>query len=295
MSVPDCLTMVEIAVVRAVQDGVPADLRATSSVDEPVVKAKLLQELCTDTAVNAKAPVHLIGARIIGRLDLTDANITHAIRFEDCNFADAVVFSRARAEETIELTGGKIQKIVGDDFKSDGDLVVSNTTVLDGVCLQRATIKGDVRMSHSTLGHAGGSAFVGSDLRVGGSIFLDYCVVEGEVMLSSAQISGTLDFREAQVTNPSGHSVDAADLFVGGDLLCQKLKTHGGNRLKRAVINRLCAGSHNTEPRSLDEAATIMLSASPSEVCSRQENRSEPSAVQHKRRLDIERITWNST
>lgn len=45
----------------------------------------------------------------------------------------------------------------------------------------------------------------------------------------------------------------------------------------------------------LDEAATIMLSASPSEIALGRKTAASRACLQHKRRLDIQPVTWNST
>jgi hypothetical protein len=205
------------------------------------VQADVLKEQCINQQSSQKGGngVHLIGARIVGRLDLARAHLPHVLRFEGCDFEDRVDLSDARADEPVEWIGGLTSAIVADRFDSRADVTVRGT-----ISLHWANIQGDLRCTDSRLHPPSGLALNGTDLRVSGSLFLDGSKFHaaGEVSLWSARIRGSLDCRHARFDNPSGYSINAARLSLRGEMLCEKgFKARGEVRLEHAKIGQLRA------------------------------------------------------
>jgi hypothetical protein len=209
-----------------------------------LIRAEVLRDLCTG-ARRVKEDIRMTGGRVRGHLDLSGAQLVHALRFTDCVFEDSVILRQARAEHPIEWVGGCTAAIDADEFESAADLVIQGVTVTGSISLHWASIQGDLRMSGSQLTPSNGQALNGADLRVGGTLFLDgldgkHFRAKGEVCLRSAHIHGQLDCRHAHFYNPSGYSINARYLELDGELLGdQGFHAKGEVCLERAQVQQV--------------------------------------------------------
>jgi hypothetical protein len=216
----------EKRLVRAAEDDAVADLRVHGNGQRPVIRARLLRELCTGHRQwQVKDRIRMIGGQVEGRLDLSGAHLAHPLEFTDCIFEE-IDLRKARAEKPLAWVGGKdarIGAVIADEFESEADLTISGVTVTGVISLHWANIQGDLRLTNSRLLPRGGQALAGRDVRVGGTLFMDGpdFYAAGEVCLRSAHVKGDINCRHARFDNPSGRSIDGDHLLVDGEVLLQ--------------------------------------------------------------------------
>jgi hypothetical protein len=220
------LNRAEKRLVSAAQRDTVADLRAHEDGDRPMIRARLLRELCTGGRQwYVKDRIRMIGGQVEGRLDLSGAHLAHPLEFTDCTF-DEIDLRKAQAERSlawIGKRGARIGALLADEFESDASLTVAGVTVIGVISLHWANIRGDLRLTNSHLMSSGGQAIAGRDVRVGGTLFMDGpdFRAEGEVCLRSAHVKGDVNCRHARFDNPSGRSIDADHIIVDGEILLQ--------------------------------------------------------------------------
>src|SRR6266567_5621246 len=216
----------ERRLITSAAQGIGADLQEDGQCR--VVHAETLRDLCTGTGAGSGWKVldgiHVAGARVTGHLNLSGAELAHAVHFRDCVFEEPVNLRQATTKYVVEWEGGTLPGIIADRFKSEADLIIQQVEVTGPVSLHWANVGGDLRFTSSHLVQRGGQAFNGADLRVGGTLFLDGedFHAEGEVSLRSAHIVGDVNARHGRFDNPAGRSIDAAHIVCDGELLCEQ-------------------------------------------------------------------------
>jgi hypothetical protein len=216
----------EKMLVKAAEHDAVADLRGRENGKRPVIRARLLRELCTGHRQwNVRDSIRMMGGRVEGRLDLSGSHLAHPLHFTDCVFEE-IDLRKAQAEKSLVWSGergARIAAIIADEFESDAGLSVSGVTVAGVISLHWANVRGDLRLTNSHLMPQGGQAIAGRDVRVGGTLFMDGpdFHAEGEVCLRSAHVKGDINCRHARFDNPSGRSIDGDHLVVDGEILLQ--------------------------------------------------------------------------
>jgi adhesin HecA-like repeat protein len=240
------LTGQERRLITYAAEGTEADLHKDGQ--RGVVRAEVLRDLCTGSGPGSKWKVldgiRVAGARVTGRLDLSGAELAHAIHFRDCVFEEPVNLQQVTTAHAVEWEGGTLPGIIADRFESEADLIIQQAEILGPVSLHWANVGGDLRFTGSHLIQPGGQVINGGDLRVGGTLFLDgeNFHAEGEVCLRSAHIVGDVDCRHGHFDNPAGHSIDAAHLVADGEVLCEQgFRSNGEVCLQWAQVQRLRA------------------------------------------------------
>ena len=248
MSVPTMSSLPdqEKSLVKSAAQGVEANVRADGQ--RGAIRAETLRALCTGTGAGSRWKVldgiHLAGAEVTGDLDLSGAELTHAIHFRDCVFERPVNLQQAQTKNVVEWEGGKLPGIIADRFESESDLNIRGAEVAGTVSLHWASVGGDLRFTGSHLLQPGGQVINGSDLRVGGTLFLDGedFHAEGEVCLRSAHVAGDVDCRRGSFDNRGGSSINAAHLVADGEVLCERgFRSDGEVDLRWAQLQRLRA------------------------------------------------------
>ncbi|HEU5158266.1 MAG TPA: hypothetical protein VFU43_14820 [Streptosporangiaceae bacterium] len=246
---PFSLSRPERRLVKSAAHGLEADMRHDGRPRESrVIRAEKLRDLCTGTGHEGDRPVrdgiHLAGARVTGHLDLSGAELVHAVHFRDCVFEEPVNLRQATTHYMLEWTGGSLPGVMADRFETDADLVMRGVTITGPVSLHWAQVAGDLCFTDSHLTQPDGQTIKAPDLRVGGTLFLDGKEFrsEGEVNLRSAGIAGDVDCRHGHFDNPAGKTIDASQLLAGGDLLLeQDFHSHGEVCLQWAQVHALRA------------------------------------------------------
>jgi hypothetical protein len=201
------------------------------------VCAGLVRWLCTNRdAANKVDPkgIQLVGARIIGPLDLSFAIVPFALWLLRCRIADEITL-RSASLPALYLNGSRTGPIGADGLSVRGNLFFRDGFTAEGeVRLFNAQIGGNLDCSGGTfknplqnqLPESSGRALSADGINVGGGVFLrEHFAAEGEVRLLGAQIGGTLDCGASTFRNPperdvtqSGKALSADQIKVEGSV-----------------------------------------------------------------------------
>jgi hypothetical protein len=179
-----------------------------------VVRASLLAQLASGRAAGAALvrgrAVQLVGAWVIGRLQLADLQVPASLWLFRCVFDAAIELDGARIAGSLSLRDCRLPGLHADRCELRGDLVVDAGTSIPGeVRLRGARIGGDVNAAGARLGRrtipvtslqrpwAADGAQVGGDVRMHRGF-----ESIGEVRWVGAQVDGDFDASQARL---SGH------------------------------------------------------------------------------------------
>src|SRR5262249_5931517 len=134
--------------------------------------------------------VFLRGARVMGSLDLREAELTHSLWLAGCHVKDGIDLAES-STRTIKLTG----------------------CYLGGINLSNARICGELSLSGSRLDGKGGPALIADGLTVTANVSCDDGFrADGETRLVSARIGGQLSLSGAQLDGKGGRALNAEGL-----------------------------------------------------------------------------------
>ncbi len=163
------------------------------------------------------AGVQIGGARIVGDLNLENAELVRAVWIYDSRVEGAITLRRARTKDMIGMGGTRVRgSFEADGMRSESSLFLrSGTALLSGGNLTGAKLDGDFDVSGTTVN----GVLEGGALHVGGNAYLsstkDYKSSFMGIVLRGADVAGQLDMRGVTV---SGH-LDCDALRVGTNLL----------------------------------------------------------------------------
>lgn len=212
-----------------------------------------------DKGFTAIGSVHLWGARIAGRLDLSGADLTGDVG-EPALQADGLVVDRgmfcrdgfaaqgevrlpdARITGPLDLDGARLtgrqgRALAADGLLVDGGLFCRGMITSGEVRLIDARITGPLHVDNARFANPGGDALTADGLTVGRSMTCERLAAEGEVRISGADIGAQLVFDGAVLTNPGRTALAADGLTVGQGMFCAELHAFGMLRLVGARIN----------------------------------------------------------
>jgi hypothetical protein len=250
----DNLSAAERLVWEAFPRGDQVDLRSSDSrVDdsaggrewcpERTVRAEVLKVLllgARTTEPGYRARLALVGARIAGALDISDAEIGHPLALTGCRF-DTTVSLTGTKTHRLDLSGSLLPGLNARQIRVDGDLSMRGCHIHGGLRLGGARISGRLQLHGAKLRNPEGPALDAPRLTIDHSI---YCaagfVAEGEIRLVGSSISGGLHMSNVQLINPGGDALEASRTTIGDDLnLIDDCVVEGHVRLVRTHINGL--------------------------------------------------------
>jgi len=230
-------------------DDIPPDDPSVSS-RERQISAKVIAELLLSNTQGADRQIrrlHLVGARITGRLDLRYARILCPIIIERCFFEEPVDLSHAQTG-LISLEGCRVRSVTGYALRVDGDI---NCTQLRGGTLDLfgTHISGRLWLSSAQLMTADERwALNAPEVTIEGGMYCDNGFKAiGGVNLFCASIGSTLEFNNAILINKGGLALRAPGLTVRADMSCTDgFSATGGINLFAATIGGQlwCTGAH---------------------------------------------------
>jgi hypothetical protein len=179
--------------------------------------------------------IRLIGARITGQLNLTDAHSAVPLVLQQCRFDMPVVLDRAHLS-VLSLRGSVLPSLSADGLCLRHDLGLDQVTVSgrDGksVWLLGAHIGGYLDLVGAKLTNDFGPALAADGIQVDGSAHLEGLRAtgygrNGTVRLPGARIGRQLEVASAQLTNDFGPALIATGVQVGGNVVLSKLRAAG--------------------------------------------------------------------
>jgi hypothetical protein len=275
----DELTKPERCLCQETAAGQPLDLRkGNPTLDDPIhgadwdaartVRAELLIELLTGTRQPEAAPyaraVKLVGARIIGTLDLEAATLVRPLLLQGCYFDEPINLREAQAP-VVRLPACHMPSLVGDQLETRGNLELDQGfTAYGGVSLWGAHIGGLLSLDGAQLSNHDGPALDMSAAHVDGVLICrDGFTARGEVRLIGTHVGGSLAFSGANLSNPEGLALHGLELAVDGYMYChQGFTTQGQVMLLGARIGGMLLfnGARLTNPSGLAlEAARVSV------------------------------------
>ena len=207
---------------------------------ESIIRGHVLAELLIRAGAS-KPPtirqVRIQGARVIGEVDLSHAEVATTVRLRRCLVEDNVLLHFARTR-TLQVETCVLASVRAQGASIEGALEITQSRVQCGIAINGARVSHSVVLSGSTIASDGGPALNAERLEAGGSVFLrDGFQATGEVWLLGAQISGQLNCSQGQFENPNGVALgcDGANIR-GGTFLHNGFRAAGEVRLLGARI-----------------------------------------------------------
>lgn len=197
--------------------------------------------------------VRILGARIIGQLDFTEASLKFPLSIEHSFIYEPVVLRNA-SSRSISLAGTYIAGVEGaflvslptervslmaDGLQADGSLVINGGfRAKGGVSLIQAKIKGNLDCSGGSMDNPGGVALNADRAEVADYVGLNQkFTAKGAVNLVDARIGGTLFATGAAIENPGGYALNEAGANITGDVRLDNDDALDRNFAAKGIVN----------------------------------------------------------
>jgi hypothetical protein len=202
--------------------------------------------------------LQIVGACVVGRLNLADASLPRSLWLYRCTFDAAPRFDRARVRGSLTLVDAALPGFQAEGCRIDGDLALNAGCHVDGaIQLTGARIGRDVDFERLRL--RGVSAadrslrqmLVGDAMRIGGHVSLQGGLeATGEVRFVAAQIGGNFRASAARLTadidaaGARGVALNLDRVRIGGEVMLDNgFSAAGTVRLQQARIRGDLDGS----------------------------------------------------
>jgi hypothetical protein len=221
-----------------------------SDAPDAAISSGVLRDLII--AVGADAPsdsggVQIIGARIIGKLDLAGVSVGVPLVLVDCAFEQAPILDDADLE-SLSLAGSQVPGLDARGLRVHADLQLCDGFRSDGaVHLEGAAIGGNLSCNGGVIGNDSIALAVGDGL-IGGHLLLSNgCELRGETSLRRTRISGMLYGAHGKLNHPGATALAAQDLVVDGDVIMGLgFRANGEVNLRRAHIGGFWYCAHGS-------------------------------------------------
>ncbi|MFW6689762.1 hypothetical protein [Streptomyces sp. MAR4 CNX-425] len=207
---------------------------------ERVVRAEVVAALllgAREAESGHTAGIHLVGARIAGRLALDHAEIEHHLQLRDCSFEESVDLYGARTRR-LSFNGSHLPGLLASHLWAEGSLRMTGCTTTGKVRLVATRIAGTLIFNGARLHNPDGHALDATRLQVDNDVLMrDGFTAGGTIVLRSARIGGSVDLRAATLdAAPDGMALDAARIQIDGDLSAYRLAATGRLAARGAAI-----------------------------------------------------------
>ncbi|MFF4141456.1 membrane-associated oxidoreductase [Streptomyces sp. NPDC001698] len=173
-------------------------------------------------AISGETPmVHLVGARVSGKLRLLFAEVGCVLWLEECWFEEAPQLYGAKLRVT-SFGGSRLPGLGMGATTVDGNLDLMNCRVQGRVSVPDARIGGSLLLQSAHLSNAGGLALDGTRLEAKGVVATDGFRADGELRLLQARLSEGLHLRGAALHRPGGEALSAPGIQVSTNIDCSE-------------------------------------------------------------------------
>ncbi|MFF7654678.1 oxidoreductase [Streptomyces sp. NPDC007983] len=247
------LTEPERRLREAFATGAKVDVRDAATAEEPetdgpgwgperTVRAEVIRTLLlggADTRPGETPVVHLVGARVTGRLKLVFAEACCVLRLEKCWFEQAPQLYGAALRVT-GFGGSYLPGLAINTATVAGNLDLMRTRIRGMVNLANARIDGSLLLQGAWLSHPGGVALDGSRLEAAsGIVGREGFRAEGEIRLREARVGEALRLEGAYLHHPGGDALCAESIQVGTRIDCgDGFRAEGAIALTDATVGR---------------------------------------------------------
>lgn len=253
------------------------------------IKANFLVDVLTKRPWRDQIPyagVHVVGARIVGDIDLTNANISRVLYVEDSKIKGGINLNGLRTDSDLNFSGSRVsgdfsarqyhgeQSLFLDRMQVDGDLnadslhvgvslFMRNGASFNKVWLVMAKIAGQVSMNGARFD----GKLIANAMQVGATLFMRDATFKKEVNLRDSKVGGNVEMDsavfEAELNAKSlqvksdwfmrgsfrGNEVDAAFASIGGNLDLRSATIFELDLSGATVTGELMLGAWNKRSR----------------------------------------------
>ena len=202
--------------------------------------------------------VSIVGARILGGLDLECAELEHRVNLVSCQLGGEGINLHDARTRTVRLSNVRCGGVDGLRIAVDGSLLFRGLDSAGPVQLVGAHVDGTLSCLGAALRAPGGVALDAERAEVGGFVVLGGLTAAGEVRLSGATLGGRLDCTGARFDNPSGTALQVGGASISGPLLLNRVIANGEIGMVNTVVN----GDVGCGGASLDAPDGVALWAS---------------------------------
>ncbi|MFD0652143.1 hypothetical protein ACFQ2Y_30005 [Streptomyces malaysiensis subsp. malaysiensis] len=206
---------------------------------ERQVRASVIRSLLLGAAdsVSGETPmVHLVGARVSGKLRLVFAEVCCVLWLEECWFEEAPQLYGAKLRVT-SFGGSYLPGLGMGATTVDGNLDLMNCRVQGGVTVHDARISGSLLLQGAHLSHADGVALNATRVETKGIVGTEGFRADGELRLFQARLGEGLRLRGATLRHPGGEALSATGIQVPTDIDCDEgFRAAGAITLTSATV-----------------------------------------------------------
>ncbi|MFG2578174.1 membrane-associated oxidoreductase [Streptomyces malaysiensis] len=206
---------------------------------ERQVRASVIRSLLLGAAdsVSGETPmVHLVGARVLGKLRLVFAEVCCVLWLEKCWFEEAPQLYGAKLRVT-SFGGSYLPGLGMGATTVDGNLDLMNCRVQGGVSVHDARISGSLLLQGAHLSHADGVALNATRVETKGIVGTEGFRADGELRLFQARLGEGLHLRGATLRHPGGEALSATGIQVPTDIDCgEGFRAAGAITLTSATV-----------------------------------------------------------
>ncbi|MEV0826748.1 hypothetical protein [Nonomuraea rubra] len=228
----------ELALWEAFPAARPVDLPGTP------VRAVVIAEMllgARERLAGQTPGMHLSGALITGRLDLSYAEVQHPLILTKCDFEEAPVFTGAHTG-LVDLAASRLPGLHAADAVIGGGLRLEHCVIDGPIQLGGAHVSGTMNLSGAVI-HAD-PAVQADGLIVDRDLLCANAVVDGELRVVGARIGGTMTLDGARVGRSGGCSLTAEGIVIDGGLSCgHGFHSYGELSVQDARVGRRCVFS----------------------------------------------------
>ena len=160
----------------------------------------------------------IAGAKIVGKLDLSYANVTRPLTLIRCAISQGVDFSNASLSG-IEFRRCATGPITGDSSRINGDLAL-HFGHYGALSIFRANISGDFDCSGANFTGSGAADTISAqESSIGGdATFVQGFTTDGVVYMRLARVGRSMSFNHARFTGDGENGLDAQRAVIAGGL-----------------------------------------------------------------------------
>ena len=226
------LTNAEVKLFTATENGEPTSAleyhndpaKAEGWPDSRVIHADCLGWLITDREASRTVTyngIELRGVRVVGTLDLSDAEVSFPLFASKCAFRN--IYLRRAHMRGVYLTGCYVAVLNANAANIDNGFFLRNGSTARGeVNFVNATIGNTLDFEGAELINPKAKALNASGCKIKGNVLLQHGFrAEGEVNFVGATIDGDLLCNGAELTNPKGKALNVTAGKIQADVLLQ--------------------------------------------------------------------------
>jgi sRNA-binding regulator protein Hfq len=215
---------------------------ANSWPERRTINANRIEWLCSDRQAKELVTdkgISVIGARIVGAVDLSFREIPFPLFFYRCVFNENIYLMDSKMT-FLFLNGSHTSSIQADGVRIEGSVVLGDGFKAEGtVSFQGAAIGGNFYCKNGEFINKGGFAIIADGMDVKGYVVLrDGFKANGEVRFSGATIGRNFDCNNGKFSNEGGNAIFAGGIDVKGTVFLKNgFKANGEVCFQGAVID----------------------------------------------------------